>query len=256
MIWKAWLLIWAAAVGVLEAAPPLRVGMELGYPPFEMVGPGGEPEGISVELARALAERLGRPLVIENTAFDGLIPALRTGKIDLIISSMTATDERRRAIDFSEPYVRIGLALLLRKGELARTPDELNQPGKRVAVKRGTTGHLFAMDQLPRAQLLVLDKENSAVLEVAQGRADAFIYDQLSVYANWKRNPETTQAALEPLQIEFWAIGVAKGQGELLEAVNAFLRDFRASGGFRQLAEKYFPGEQEAFRQLGVEFIF
>lgn len=236
-------------------AEPLRVGMELGYPPFEMVGQDGQPEGVSVEMARALAEYLVRPLVIENTAFDGLIPALKSGKIDLIISSMTANEERRRSIDFSEPYVRTGLALLVRKGESARTAGDLNSPNKRVAVKRGTTGHLFAMDHLPKAQLLVLDKENSAVLEVAQGRADAFIYDQLSVYANWKRNPATTEAVLEPLRQEEWAVGVAKGNDALREKVNAFLREFRASGGFDRLAKKFFAEEREAFRKLGTDFI-
>src|ERR1044071_8297222 len=96
-----------------SAADPLRVGMELGYPPFEMRNQKGEPEGVSVDLARALGEALSRPVQIENLPFDGLIPSLRTGKIDLILSSMTATEERSRAIAFSEPYLRTGLCLLV-----------------------------------------------------------------------------------------------------------------------------------------------
>jgi polar amino acid transport system substrate-binding protein len=81
----------------------LVVGMELNYPPFEMVAPDGNPAGISVEMAQALAKSLGREVQIQNIPFDGLIPALKTGKIDLIISSMTETPERAQSIDFSDP---------------------------------------------------------------------------------------------------------------------------------------------------------
>jgi polar amino acid transport system substrate-binding protein len=251
------LLCLAATVAALAAAdpPPLRVGMELGYPPFEMVGADGQAEGVSVEMARALAADLGRPLVIENMSFDGLIPALKTGKIDLIISSMTATEERRKSIAFSEPYVRTGLAILVRNGEEAPGIEALNRAGKRVAVKRGTTGHLYALDHLKNARLLVLDKENTAVLEVAQGRADAFLYDQLSVLTNWKRNRDSTRAILTPFQVEVWAVGLRKGEEDLRDRVNAFLDRYRAQGGFDRLAEKFFPEERREFRELGVEFI-
>src|SRR4051812_34981947 len=87
-----------------QPANQLVVGMELKYPPFEMVDQQGQPTGISVELARELGKALHREIRIENIPFDGLIPALQTAKIDLIISSLTETAERARAIDFSEPY--------------------------------------------------------------------------------------------------------------------------------------------------------
>ena len=80
--------------------PPLTIGMELNYPPFEMTDPAGHPTGVGVDLAHALGDYLHRPIVIENMPFEGLIPALKTGRIDLIISSMTATDARRKSIDF------------------------------------------------------------------------------------------------------------------------------------------------------------
>src|SRR6266545_3888334 len=117
------------------AEPPLRVGMELGYPPFEMRNEKGEAQGVSVDLARALAESLGRPLDIQNLPFDGLIPALKTGKIDLILSSMTATEERARVIDFSDPYLKTGLCLLVGAKSDAKTIADLNQSGKTIVVK-------------------------------------------------------------------------------------------------------------------------
>jgi polar amino acid transport system substrate-binding protein len=230
--------------------------MELAYPPFEMTDEQGEPAGVSVDLARALADFLGRPLVIENTTFDGLIPALKTGRIHLILSSMTATDERRESIDFSDPYLTTGLAILAGISAPVSTMDDLKLPGRRVAVKLGTTGELFARDSLPRAEILVLKEESACVLEVIQGRADAFLYDQMSVFHHARRNPETTRALLTPFKVESWAIGLRKGDNALRDQVNAFLRDFRDRGGFDELADRHLRELRAAFTAAGVPFVF
>jgi polar amino acid transport system substrate-binding protein len=230
--------------------------MELAYPPFEMTDPQGRPAGISVELARALADALGRPLRIENIPFDGLIPALKTGRIDLIISSMTATEERRQSIDFSDRYLRTGLALLVRADSDIGGIRGLDQPGRKVAVKLGTTGEKYAKDFLHHAEVIVLKEESACVLEVIQGKADAFIYDQMSVYRHWSRNRETTRALLEAFQHEDWAIGIRKGNDELREQVNAFLADFRARGGFEELGNRYLSDMKAAFAEMGYDFVF
>ena len=237
-----------------EAVKPLIVGMELAYPPFEMTDTGGKPTGVSVDLASDLAKSLGRPVVIQNTSFDGLIPALKTGKVDLVISSMTATAERAQSIDFSEPYLSTGLCLLLKKDSAAKGIADLDQAGVKVAVKKGTTGHLYATSHLKKAEILVLDKESAAVLEVSQGKADAFIYDQMSIYQNWQRNKATTRAILEPFQKESWAVGIGKGRDELKGQVNAFIKDYRAKGGFDQLGERYLKDMKDEFKRLGYSF--
>ncbi len=131
-LWLSLSLLAASA----PAAEPLRVGMELSYPPFEMTDTTGRPAGVSVRLAEALAADLGRSLVIENIAFDGLIPALKTKKIDCIISSMTATPERARSIAFSEPYLKTGLALLVGASSPVESAADLDTPGRVVAVGR------------------------------------------------------------------------------------------------------------------------
>ena len=113
----------------------LRIGMDLSYPPFEMQDQSGTPDGVSVRLAEALAARLGRPMKIVPMEFSGLIPALKTGNIDLIISSMTATDERRQSIDFSNPYAFTGLALLVRKDSDLQSVEELKLPGRSITAK-------------------------------------------------------------------------------------------------------------------------
>ena len=248
------LTIFGSTVVAEEKGKPLIVGMELAYPPFEMTDTSGKPTGVSVDLATDLAKSLGRPVVIQNTAFDGLIPALKTGKVDLVISSMTATAERAQSIDFSEPYISTGLSLLLKKDSTAKGIADLDREGVKVAVKKGTTGHIFATNNLKKAQVLVLDKESAAVLEVSQGKADAFIYDQMSVYQNWQRNKETTQAILEPFQKESWAVGIRKGNDELKTQVNRFIKDYREKGGFEQLGERYLKEMRDEFKRLGSAF--
>jgi polar amino acid transport system substrate-binding protein len=246
----------ALAASAATAAEPLRVGMELSYPPFEMTDPQGRPTGVSVRLAEALAKHLGRPLVIENIAFDGLIPALKTGRIDCIISSLTATPERSKSIAFSEPYLRTGLALLVGSRSPVQSAADLDVKGRVIAVKKGTTGHHYATTTIKQARTLVLDKENTAVLEVVQGKADAFIYDSLSVYQNQKRHADTTRAILEPFREETWAIGLRQGDEPLRGQVNEFLKAFRAAGGFERLGDEFLPEEKRAFRERGIPFYF
>lgn len=239
-----------------HAAEPLRVGMELSYPPFETIGPDGQPEGVSVEMAKALAEKLGRPLKIENMPFTGLIPALKTGKIDLIISSMTATPERSKAVAFSDPYLTTGLGALVPKNSGVQNLPDIDKPGNTVVVRQGTTGEVFARKHLKSARLLTLDKESACVVEVTQGKATAFIYDQMSVFQNNKRNPETTRALLAPLQNESWAIALRQEDRDLLNQVNAFLSAYRADGGFDKLSERFLAEEKAAFAAQGIPFFF
>jgi polar amino acid transport system substrate-binding protein len=228
--------------------------MELAYPPFEMTDQNGKPSGVSVDLATDLAESLGRPVVIQNMAFDGLIPALKTGKVDLVLSSMTVTAEREKSIDFSNPYISTGLCLLLKKDSTAKGVEDLDKEGVKVAVKKGTTGHMYATSKLKKAEILLLDKESGAVLEVSQGKADAFIYDQMSIYQNWQRNNTTTRAVLEPFQKESWAIGIRKGDDELKAKVNLFIKEYREKGGFEQLGDRYMKEMKDEFKRLGYSF--
>jgi polar amino acid transport system substrate-binding protein len=229
--------------------------MELSYPPFEMTDPQGRPTGVSVRLAEALGKHLGREVVIENVAFDGLIPALKTGKIDCIISSLTATPERARAIAFSEPYLKTGLALLVGVHSPVHSAADLDVRGRTIAVKKGTTGHQYAAT-LKQARVLVLDKESAAVMEVAQGKADAFLYDSLSVFRNQRRHPDTTRAVLQPFREETWAIGLRPGDDTLRRQINEFLEAFRAAGGFERLGDEFLPEEKRAFKEQGLPFYF
>jgi polar amino acid transport system substrate-binding protein len=258
---SAFLLTGLVILGLGLACSPkprstLIVGMELAYPPFEMTDEQNRPKGVSPDLALALGKQLKRVVEIQNLPFDGLIPALKTGKIDLIISSMTATAERAQSIDFSEPYLKTGLCLLVGKNSTIQAIEDVDQPGKTLAVKIGTTGHTYATGKIKQAKVLVLDKEDACVLEVVQGKADAFIYDQMSTFKNWQRNQETTRPILKPFQEESWAIGLRKGNSELTQQVNQFLKDFRSKGGFEELGDRYLKEQKEAFQKMGHSFYF
>jgi polar amino acid transport system substrate-binding protein len=234
----------------------LLVGMDLSYPPFEMRDQTGAPAGVSVDLARALGERLGMPVDIQNLPFSGLIPALRTGKIDLVISSMTSTPERAGSIDFSEPYLKTGLCLLVGAKTNIQSIADCDRSGQAIAVVRGTTGHLYAVQHVKAARVLVLDQPAACALEVAQGKAEAFIFDQMTTLKNWQKNPETTRALLAPFQEETWAVGLRKGNDDLRSKVNAFIAAYRKDGGFEKMGDKWLPEQKAEFKKRGIPFLF
>ena len=240
------------------AARPLKVGMELQYPPFEMSDKNGVPSGISVDLAKALGKYLGRKVIIENIAWDGLIPSLKTGKIDIIISSMTITDKRKKVIDFSIPYAQSDLCILTNPTSGVKSVKDLNQKGKVIAVKKGTTGHIYAVNHLKKAKVLVLDKESSAVLEVIQKRADAFIYDQLTIYRDWENHPKTTVALLQPITKKpgYWGIALRQNQPKLKAKINEFIKKAKSDGTFDKLAYKYLKDIKKTFVKLNIPFFF
>lgn len=265
---KAFLILLCTLVGIgvlsgcqknTESAEtdPLIVAMELAYPPFETKDESGNPSGISVDFVKAFGTSIGREVKIENTGWDGLIPSLQTGKADLVMSSMTITNLRKEQVDFSKPYANSLLAILANKNSGISTIDDLNVKGKKVAVKIGSTGYLYAKEQLPNAEIIPLTDESACVMEVSQSKADGFLYDQLTIYRNHMQNQETTTAIFIPFQnVESWGVAVKKGNTELLTQLNTFIDKYTADGGFEELTEKYLSDEKSAFDELGFQWFF
>jgi polar amino acid transport system substrate-binding protein len=241
-----------------ETKKVLKVGMELAYPPFEMSDKQGNPQGVSVDFAKKLGEYLGQEVIIENTAWSGLIPSLKTGKIDLIISSMTITNERKKTIDFSAPYAKSSLAILTNKNSNVNNIDDLNQKGKVIAVKKGSTGHLYAINNLKNADVLVFDKENACVLEVVQAKADGFLYDQLTIYKNAQKHKSTTIALLKPFQkdFEYWGVALRQNDTQLKTKVNEFIKQAKSDGTFDKFANKHLKDAKATFDELNIPFFF
>jgi polar amino acid transport system substrate-binding protein len=238
------------ALSAIRARGELIVGTEAEFYPFEYATPSGEYEGFDMDLARMLAKDMGVKLRIENMNFTGLIPSLLAGKIDMIVSGMTATEERAEMIAFTDSYFMTGLCLLLNKETAGSVTSwrDLDDPKWRIAVKTGTTGDIAVQDKLPKAQRTSFPKEADCAQEVATGRADAFVYDQLSIVKHWKENPGTTRAILQPFTKEPYASGMRKEDTKLREYVNAFLKRIREDGRYDDLAKKHFPEIVDAGR--------
>ena len=239
------------------AKPTLTAAMELAYPPFETKDDAGNPSGIAVDFMQDFADQYGYDLVVENTAWDGLIPSLQTGKADVVISSMTITPERAEVVDFTDPYAMAQLAILANAGSGITQASDLNQPGRKVAVKTGSTGDVYATKNFPEAEIVRLADESACVTEVVQGKADGFLYDQLTIYRNNLANPDTTEAIFIPFQDpESWGIAVKKGDAELLDQLNEFIAQSKEDGEFDRLTEKYLAEEKQAFDEHQFKWFF
>lgn len=235
----------------------LRVGMELAYPPFEMSDKNGKANGVSVDLAYAIGKALNKEVKIENIAWDGLIPSLKTKKIDIIISSMTINEERKKTIAFSIPYAKSSLAILANQNSNIHSIKDFKE-GTTLAVKKGSTGHLYAKNHLKDVNVLVFDKESTCVLEVVQGKADGFIYDQLTIYKNYEKNKKTTRALLNSFQkdFEYWGIALRQDDKDLKDKIDSYIKKAKDDGTFDKLAYKYLKEAKNTFDELKIPFFF
>jgi polar amino acid transport system substrate-binding protein len=220
----------------------LIVGMEVAFFPFEYANEKGEPIGFDVDIAQLAAKELGVEIEIRDMEFSGLIPALQGGKIDMIISGMTRTLTREKTVSFTQPYFTTGLCTLLSK---KRAPDiqdvkELNSADRILAVKLGTTGDLITGKLFPKAQVNRFKEETACAREVVTGRADAFLYDQLSISKHQKENPDSTRALLKPFTYEPYSIAIRKGDADFLGWLNLFLETIKGDGRYQELYQKYF----------------
>lgn len=220
----------------------LIVGMELKFWPFEYTDEQGKPVGFDVDIARQIAKDLGVELEIKDMDWTGLIPALTSDKIDLIISGITGTLERAKSITFTQPYFTTGLCALVSEQRAADVTDVamLNDPNRIIAVKTGTTADLVAAKKFPKARINRYKEETACAQEVINGRADAFFYDQISVAKHHKQNPETTRAILEPFTYEPYCIALQKGDYDWWQWLEMFVAKIKADGTLKELHAKHF----------------
>lgn len=234
----------------------LIIGTDATYPPFEFVDEKGQISGVDVEVGREIGKALGREVEFRNINFDGLITALRTGSIDLVLSSMTATPERRQSIDFSEPYVKTGLAVLVANSSTVQSAADLKTPGRKIVVRLGTTGESWARENFKEAKIIALDADVSCVMEVVNASVDAWIYDQLSIMNYQTKYAGKTRAMLTPLREEVWAVGLKQGNDALKTKVNEVLARMRTDGSFAKLAERFMAKEKAMMTAQGLPFVF
>ncbi|MFA5536240.1 MAG: basic amino acid ABC transporter substrate-binding protein [Bacillota bacterium] len=234
---------------VPEPAPPAPsvgktyiVGTEPTFAPFEYIDENtGEIVGFDIDLIKAIAEEAGIKVEIESLGFDGLIPGLQSGLIDVAIAGISVDPERAEAVDFGPNYFNACLMIAVAEGnDSIKSVEDLK--GKKVAAQIGTTGALKAQELMDGGlvkEVTVYNTMDVVFMELQQGGVDAVINDLPVTEVYMKRNPGKVKMVGEPFEEEEYAYAVKKGNSELLEKLNNGLEKVKASGKFDELVIKH-----------------
>lgn len=227
------------STGNLVKSGQLTMGSDTTYPPFETLE-GSKPVGFDVELAQAIAKNMGLKLDVVTTAWDGIIPGLKTKKYDIIMSAMTITADRKKEINFSTPYLDSDQSLTVVKGSPIKTTNDLN--GKNVAVQIDTTGQYKAEDLQKTTGIKEIQKFDTILLAfeaLEQGKVDAIINDfPVSQYMSQQRGKTSVVEKIKTN--EQYGIGVNKDNPDLLKQVNSALQKTRDDGPYTTIYKKWF----------------
>ena len=224
----------------------LRVGMDLKYPPFESVTLDNKPTGISVDVAHALGEYLGKKVQIVNIDFGALIPSLQNGVIDVAIASMSITAERAEVVDFSDPYFYFKIISLVNKdfanaNQLTEdsTTEDLLAIDNAQFVGIATQVSATIPESYGKDVDVVVDL-GAAVISVAQGTSDILLMSANPVVDGYKANPNDTMVVWDSFVSSPIGMAVKKGNTELLAQVNQFIATFNDEGGlYEMLIQKW-----------------
>jgi len=219
-----------AAGGVLTMATNAE------FPPYEFHD-SGEIVGIDVEIARAIAEKMGMTLEVEDIAFDSIIPEIQSGKADIGVAGMTVDEDRLQNVDFSDPYTTSSQVIIVQNDSEIAGPDDL--AGKAIGVQLGTTGDIYASDYEEQGSTVErYSKGFEAVQAMMQGKIDAVVIDQEPAKVFVSEN-EGIKILDEALTVEEYAIAIKKGNTELVEKVNSALAELKDSGELQKIIDKY-----------------
>lgn len=215
------------------------------FPPYEMTDDNGNYIGIDVEIAQAIAGKLGLELVIDNMGFTAALEAAQNGKSDMVMAGVTVTDDRLLVMDFSNSYATGIQVVIVTEDSDITTPDDLE--GKTIGTQMGTTGYIYASDTPENGgygeeNVIAYDNGITAVQALMNGQVDAVIIDNDPAQAFVESNPGLKILDTEWLT-ENYAIGFAKGNTKLVEAVNAALEALTADGTVQKIVDKYIPAK-------------
>jgi polar amino acid transport system substrate-binding protein len=242
-------LLLAVATLCLAAVPPgvvgagsarqVTVATDATWPPMEMVDAGKNIVGFDIDYLNAVAKEAGFSPVFKNTAWDGIFAGLAAGRYDMIASSVTITDERKKQYDFSEPYVNVGQILVVPKAETVRSLGDLK--GKRAGAQIGTTG-AFEIKKHPGVELKTYDEIGLAFEDMAAGRLGGVVCDEPTAahYALQRGEyKEKFKIVGETFTQESYGFVVRKGNKELVDLLNKGIRAVKAKGIDEQLRKKW-----------------
>lgn len=243
--WLRWCLVIGLSCCLLASCSvnpsvgkTLRVATEPAFPPFEFQQNGGELQGFSIDLMKAIATAANFQVYFQSLPFDGIIPALQAKTVDVAISSITITQERSKTVDFSRPYFKAGLAIAIRTDNQEINSFESLQ-NKKIAVQIGTTGAETAKT-VPGAQVSSFDSAPLALQELLNGNVDAVINDApVTLYAINTGNLQGIKVIQQLLTEEFYGIATAKNS-PYLSLINQGLTKVLKTGNYQQIYQKWF----------------
>ena len=234
---KKMMLVFGAAVALLcgcgEKDNSLKMITEATFPPYEFLR-GQEIAGIDVEICRAVAKKLNRPFKAETVDFDSVIPAVISGKADLAAAGITVTEDRKKNVDFSIPYVKTGIVVIYKKSNPFKNIEQLK--GKKIGVQGGTTSETFGLEQLKQEP----ERSKSpaeAVAALKSGRVE-FVIADIDPAKNCVKG-EADLALSDFITSEEYAVAIRKGQPELLKAIDETIAELKASGQLDQWIRQF-----------------
>lgn len=249
---RRWMILGllAAAAAAQAQAPnwkKIRIGVEGAYPPFSEVDKDGKLKGFEIDLAAAYCAEMKADCTLVQQDFDGLIPALQARKVDVIIASMTITDERKRTIAFSTPYYNSpGRFIARADAKFNISPAGLKD--KKIGVQRGTTHEKYALDTFKQSKVVSYATQDQVFLDLKSGRLDLTLADMVAADQGFVKKPDGKGFGfIGPSfsDIKYFGIGMGVGlrkadEKTLGKKFNDAIAGVRANGGFKKLNDKYF----------------
>ena len=220
-------------------AGKLTMSTNAAFPPYEMTTDDGGFEGIDIEIAGAIAAKLGLELQVDDMDFDAALLAVQNGKSDIVMAGVTVTDDRKAVMDFSDSY-STGVQVVIVKEGSDVTIDNLGE--KMIGTQRGTTGYIYCSDDYGDDHVVAYDNGITAVQALLNGQVDCVVIDSAPASEFVANN-----AGLQILDTEYvtedYAIGIGKGNTALLDAVNGALAELQADGTIDSIVSKYISAE-------------
>lgn len=235
--------VMAAASFAAQAADALRVGTHPTFAPFEFLDSGSrEYVGFDIDMIREIGKRMDTPIEFVNMGFDGLIPALLTSNIDIIVSGVTITEERKKRVDFCDPYYEAGQGLMIRAGDEAKYQKVEDLHGKTIAVQIGTTGAEVAKG-IPGAKIKAFNTGAEAFMDLKMKGCDAVITDRPVIGYFFVANTRAAKGLKQqPMRFdrEYFGFAVRKGDTALRDKVNSAMKSMKEDGTYKKIYTKWF----------------
>ncbi|BCQ58685.1 amino acid ABC transporter [Pseudomonas protegens] len=231
------------AFSASAAAETLKMGIEAAYPPFNNKDASGQVVGFDKDIGDALCAKMKVECTVVTSDWDGIIPALNAKKFDFLISSLSITDERKQAVDFTDPYYSNKLQFIAPKANTDFKTDKASLKGKIIGAQRATLAGTWLEDNLgDDITIKLYDTQENAYLDLTSGRLDAILADKYVNY-EWLKSDagKPYEFKGEPM-VESDKIGIAvRKKDPLRERLNAALKEIVADGTYKKINDKYFP---------------